>query len=1107
MNLRKDIIKKARKTFQSPEMINQIIDFSVKNRVIIFSLVAVAALAGWWSMNRISLDAIPDLSDTQVIIYSRWDRSPDIIEDQVTYPIVTAMLGTPKVRAVRGFSDFGYSFIYVIFEDGTDIYWARSRTLEYLSGVISRLPDGVKTELGPDATGLGWIFQYALVDTSGKHSLADMRSYQDWYLRYYLKSVPGVAEVAPVGGFVKQYQVNLDPNRLQAYGLSIKRVIEAVQGSNREVGARLIEFGGTEYMIRGRGYAQSIRDFENIVLEAGEDGSPIRIKDVGQVVLGPDIRRGIAELDGKGEVVSGIIVMRQGKNALQVIDQVKAKIREIEPGLPESVKIVPVYDRSELIRSSIGTLKQTLIEVILTVVLIILLFLWHFPSAMIPVITIPLAVLISFIPFRLLGITANIMSLGGIAIAIGTMVDAAIVVVEQTHKKLEEWERTGRKEDDRAVIVTAIKQVASPSFFALLVIAVSFLPVLTLEAEEGRLFKPLAYTKTLAMVVAAFLAITLDPALRLFITHLRNFDFRPRWISRTANAVLVGRIHSENKHPISRVLIRFYEPIAAWTLRRKWIVITAAVALVVATIPVYTKLGSEFMPPLDEGSLFYMPTTMPGISITVAQKILQVTDRILKQFPEVDRVLGKAGRAETSTDPAPLSMLETVITLHPKSKWRQKKTWYTSWAPQWLRSIFRHITPDHISTQDLITEMNEALRIPGLTNSWTMPIKGRIDMLTTGIRTPVGLKISGSDLNEIEKIGIRVESLLSSVEGTRSVFAERTGGGYFLDIDWDREELARYGLSIEEAQEVVAKALGGENVTVAIQGRERYPVNIRYMRDFRTDFGYLSRILIPASGGKKQIPLTQLAAIKETTGPGMIRNEDGLLTGYVYVDVAGRDVNDYIRETSLLIREEVELPAGYAILWSGQHEAMQRVKERLRVILPLTLFLILLLLYLNTRSITKTFIVLLAVPFSAIGALWLLYLLGYNMSIGVWVGLIALLGVDAETGVFMLLYLDLAYEQAKKENRLRSLADLRRAILDGAVNRLRPKFMTVSTLAIGLIPIMWSVGTGSDVMKRIAAPMIGGIFTSFLLELLVYPAIYQIWKWNFEMKKHLSSQE
>jgi len=1088
-------------------MINRIIDFSVNNRIIVFSLVAVAAIAGWWSMNRISLDAIPDLSDTQVIIYSRWDRSPDIIEDQVTYPIVTAMLGTPKVRAVRGFSDFGYSFVYVIFEDGTDIYWARSRTLEYLSGVISRLPDGVKTELGPDATGLGWIFQYALVDTSGKHSLADMRSYQDWYLRYYLKSVRGVAEVAPVGGFVKQYQVNLDPNRLQAYGLSIKRVIEAVQGSNTEIGARLIEFGGTEYMIRGRGYAQSIQDFENIVLLASQDGSPIRIKDVGQVVLGPDIRRGIAELDGNGEVVSGIIVMRQGKNALEVIDQVKAKIREIEPGLPEGVKIVPVYDRSELIRSSIGTLKQTLIEVILTVVLIILLFLWHLPSAMIPVITIPLAVLISFIPFRMLGITANIMSLGGIAIAIGTMVDAAIVVVEQTHKKLEEWERAGRKENSREVIVTAIKQVAGPSFFALLVIAVSFLPVLTLEAEEGRLFKPLAYTKTLVMIVAAFLAITLDPALRLFITHLRNFDFRPRWISRTANAVLVGRIHSENRHPISRILIRVYEPIAAWTLRRKWVVITAALALVVATIPVYTKLGSEFMPPLDEGSLFYMPTTMPGISITEAQKILQVTDRILKQFPEVDRVLGKAGRAETSTDPAPLSMLETVITLHPKSKWRRKETWYSSWAPEWMRSIFRHITPDHLSTQDLITEMNEAIRIPGLTNSWTMPIKGRIDMLTTGIRTPVGLKISGSDLNEIERIGIWVESLLSSVEGTRSVFAERTGGGYFLDIEWDREELARYGLSIEEAQEVVAKVLGGENVTVAIQGRERYPVNIRYMRDFRTDFGYLGRILIPASGGKKQIPLTQLATVKEATGPGMIRNEDGLLTGYVYVDIANRNVNDYIREASLLIREEVKLPAGYAILWSGQHEAMQRVKERLRVVLPLTLFLILLLLYLNTRSITKTFIVLLAVPFSAIGAFWLLYLLGYNMSIGVWVGLIALLGVDAETGVFMLLYLDLAYEQAKKEGRLRSLADLRRAILDGAVNRLRPKFMTVSTLAIGLIPIMWSVGTGSDVMKRIAAPMIGGIFTSFLLELLVYPAIYQIWKWNFELKKQLSSLE
>ncbi len=1088
-------------------MINRLIDFSVNNKLIIFALVAAAALAGWWSMNRVALDAIPDLSDTQVIIYSRWDRSPDIMEDQVTYPIVTAMLGAPKVRAVRGFSDFGYSFIYVIFEDGTDIYWARSRTLEYLSGVLSRLPAGVKTELGPDATGLGWILQYALVDTSGNHTLAEMRSYQDWYLRYYLKSVPGVAEIAPVGGFEKQYQVNLDPNRLQAYGISIRRVVQAVQKSNTEVGARLVEFGGTEYMVRGRGYAESIEDFENIVLASSENGTPIRIRDVGQVVLGPEMRRGVSDLDGTGEVVSGIVVMRQGQNALEVINGIKAKLKEVEPGLPAGVKIITVYDRSELILRSIDTLKSTLIEVILTVVAIILLFLWHIPSSLIPIVTIPVAVLIPFIPFRMLGISANIMSLGGIAIAVGTLVDASIVVVEQTHKKLEEWERTGRKEDYRTVIVAAVKQVAGPSFFALLVIAVSFLPVLTLEAEEGRLFRPLAYTKTLTMVVAAVLAITLDPALRLSVTRLGKFRFRPRWLAKTTNAVLVGTIHPEEKHPVSRVLIRLYEPVASWALRRRWVVIGSAFALVAATVPVYFKLGSEFMPPLDEGSLFYMPTTMPGISITEAQKLLQVTDRIIKQFPEVDRVLGKAGRAETSTDPAPLSMLETVITLKPKSEWRRTETWYSSWAPGWAKSVLRHITPDHVSLDELIAEMNDALRIPGVANAWTMPIKGRIDMLTTGIRTPVGLKIAGSDLGVIEDISIRAESILASVEGTRSVFAERTGGGYFLDIEWDREELARYGLSIEEAQEVVAKAIGGENVTVAVQGRERYAVNIRYMRDFRADFGALGRILVPASDGRRQIPLRQLAVVRETTGPAMIRDEDGLLTGYVYVDVAGRDVDKYIHEASRLLGQKINLPAGYAILWSGQYEAMQRVKDRLWVVLPLTFFLILLLLYLNTRSMTKTFIVLLAVPFSAIGALWLLYLLNYNLSIGVWVGLIALLGIDAETGVFMLLYLDLAYEQAKKEGRLGNLAQLRRAIIDGAVNRLRPKFMTVSTLAVGLVPVMWATGTGSDVMKRIAAPLIGGIFTSFLLELLVYPVIYQIWKWNFELKKRRASTE
>jgi len=1084
-------------------MINRIIDFSVNNKFIVFALVAVACIAGWWSMKHVALDAIPDLSDTQVIVYSRWDRSPDIIEDQVTYPIVTAMLGAPRVKAVRGFSDFGYSYVYVIFEDGTDIYWARSRTLEYLSAVLPNLPGGVKTELGPDATGLGWVFQYALVDKSGKRNLAELRSYQDWYLRYHLKAVPGVAEVAPVGGFGKQYQVNVDPNRLQAYGIAINRVVEAIRQGNTEAAGRLIEFGGTEYNIRGRGYARSVKDFENIVLVASDSGTPIRIKDIGQVVLGPDIRRGIADLDGEGEVVSGIVVMRQGQNALDVINRVKAKMKEIEPGLPPGVKIVPIYDRSDLILRSIDNLKSTLIEVILTVSIIVLIFLWHIPSALIPIITIPIAVLLSFIPFRMMGVTANIMSLGGIAIAIGALVDAAIVVVEQTHKNLEQWERTGRKEDYKTVVVNAVKQVAGPSFFALLVIAVSFLPVLTLEGQEGRLFKPLAYTKNLSMIIAAVLAITLDPALRLLFTHMKNFNFRPAWLCKATNAVVVGTIHSEEKHPISRVLIRLYEPVAVWTLRWKWAVIGMATALVIVTIPVYFKLGSEFMPPLEEGSILYMPTTMPGISITEAQKLLQVTDRIIKQFPEVDRVLGKAGRADTSTDPAPLSMLETVIILKPKSEWRRADTWYSSWAPEWLKSVLRHITPDHLSQEEVISQMNDALAIPGVANSWTMPIKGRIEMLSTGLRTPVGLKISGADLDTIEEIGAQIESLLPSLKGTRSVFSERTGSGYFLDFEWNREALARYGLSVEEAQEVVSKAIGGENVTTTVEGRERYPVNVRYMRDFRADIGALGRVLVPASEGKRQIPLSQLATVNVASGPSMIRNEDGLLTGYVYVDVAGRDQNGYIEEATRLFREKVKLPPGYAVSWSGQYEATQRMKERLTVVVPLTLFLILLLLYLNTRSVTKTLIVLLAVPFSAIGAFWFLYLLGYNISIGVWVGLIALLGVDAETGVFMLLYLDLAYEQAKKEGRLRSLADLQEAIRYGAVRRLRPKFMTVATTFFGLVPIMWSIGAGSDVMRRIAAPMVGGIFTSFLLELLVYPAIYQIWKWNSEVKKKL----
>jgi copper/silver efflux system protein len=1086
-------------------VINRIIDFSVRNRAVVFVLTAACCLCGWWSMRHLALDAIPDLSDTQVIIYSRWDRSPDLVEAQVTYPIVSAMLGAPKVKAVRGFSDFGYSYVYVIFEEGTDLYWARSRTQEYLAAVLPKLPAGVNTVMGPDATALGWVYQYALVDESGTNSLADLRSVQDWYLRYYLKSVPGVAEVAPVGGFGRQFQVNLDPNRLKAFGISIRRVIEALRGGNAESGGRLIEFGGAEYMVRGRGYITSLADIEQIILE-NRNGTPIRIRDLGQITFGPDLRRGVVDLDGQGDTVSGIIIMRQGQNALEVIDRVKARLREIEPGLSPGVKVVPVYDRSDLIHRAIDNLKFTLIEVILAVVLIVFIFLWHPPSALIPAVTIPVVVLLAFIPFRLMGLTANIMSLAGIAIAVGALVDAAIVVVEQVHKGLEHWERDGRREQYQDVVVRAIKQVAGPSFFALLVIAVSFLPVLALEAQEGRLFKPLAYTKTLSMVVAALLAITLDPALRTLFTHVRTFAFRPRWLARLAQTLFAGRIRSEAQHPVSRFLIRLYDPVLAWALRRKWIVIGAAVLLMAVTVPIYQQLGSEFMPPLEEGSILYMPSTMPGISIGEAQRLLQVTDRILRQFPEVERVLGKAGRAETATDPAPLSMMETVIILKPKSQWRAVDTWYSGWAPGWAKAVFRHITPDHISQEQLIDQMNAALQVPGLANGWTMPIKGRIEMLSTGIRTPLGLKIAGADLKVIEQIGVQAETALKQVRGTRSAFAERTASGYFLDIEWNREELARYGMTIAEAQSVVENAIGGENVTTIIQGQERYPVNVRYLRDFRSDLSAVERVLVPAADGQSQIPLSQLARVKLTAGPAMVRNENGLLTGYVYVDVGGRDLQGYIDEATKVLRQKVTLPPGYTWLWSGQYEAMNRMKDRLWIVVPVTLFLILFLIYLNTRSLVKTAIVMLAVPFSAVGAIWFLYLLGYNLSIGVWVGLIALLGVDAETGVFMLLYLDLAYEQARKEGRLRTLTDLQSAIQYGAVQRLRPKFMTVATTLIGLVPIMWSLGAGADVMKRIAAPMIGGIITSFLLELLVYPGIYQVWKWNFELKGSRKNQ-
>jgi Cu(I)/Ag(I) efflux system membrane protein CusA/SilA len=1063
-------------------MIDRIIEFSARNRLLVALLAAFLALAGWQSMQSIALDAIPDLSDTQVIIYSRWDRSPDILEDQVTYPIVAAMLGAPKVRDVRGFSDFGYSFVYVIFEDGTDIYWARSRVLEYLSAVLPKLPQGVQTELGPDATGLGWVFQYALVDRTGKRSLADLRSLQDWTMRYGLKSVPGVAEVAPLGGFVRQYQVQVDPQRLRAYGLTIDRVVAAVRASNNDTGGRLIEMAGAEYMIRGRGYARSTRDLEEVVLRLSDNGVPVRVRDVGRVTLGPDLRRGVADLNGEGEVAAGIVIMRDGENALRVIERVKQRLEELKPALPQGVEIVTTYDRSDLILRSIGTLKRALTEELLVVSLVILIFLWHLPSAIIPILTIPVAVLITFVPMRAMGINANIMSLGGIAIAIGAMVDAAIVVVEQTHKKLEQWEREGRPGEARDVVIAAVKEVGGPSFYALLVIAVSFVPVLALEAQEGRLFKPLAWTKNLSMIAAALLAITLDPAVRILFTQLREFRFRPRWLARLATAALIGKIHSEEKHPVSRVLIALYEPACRWSLRHRYWVIGGAAALVLLTVPVFLSLGSEFMPPLDEGSLFYMPVTMPGLNITEAGRLLQVQDRLLKEFPEVDLVFGKAGRAETPTDPAPLSMFETVILLKPPSQWRPGMT-----------------------QERLVEEMHEKLSLPGVSNAWTMPIKARIDMLTTGIRTPAGIKIYGRDLNEIERIGLRIEELLKPLAGTRSVYAERVTGGYYLDFVWKREALARYGLTIDDAQMLVMNAIGGDNVTVTVEGRERYPVNVRYFRGYREDLAALREALMPVFDGRSFVPVRELAEVRVTSGPGMIRNENGMLAGYVFIDIEGSDIGSYVERAKAHLREKLQTPPGYWLEWSGQYEALERVRERLKFVLPAVLAVILLLLYLNTRSWAKTAIVLLAVPFSAVGAVWLLHWLGYNMSIGVWVGLIALLGVDAETGVFMLLYLDLAYEEAKRAGRLRDAAELREAVVHGAVKRIRPKFMTVATMFAGLMPLMWATGAGADVMKRIAAPMVGGVATSFLLELLVYPAIYEVWKWHAEVKKQVSA--
>ena len=1077
-------------------MLRSVIRFSAGNRLLVLLATAVAVGYGLYTLRHIPVDAIPDLSDTQVIVYSRWDRSPDIIEDQVTYPIVSALLGAPNVKVIRGSSDFGFSYVYVIFKDGTDLYWARSRVLEYLSKIQPSLPPGVKTELGPDATGVGWVFQYALVDDSGTHSLADLRTLQDWNLRYRLQSVPGVAEVASLGGFVQQYQVTVDPNRLKAYDLAIMDVTKAVRESNDEVGGRLLEISGREYMVRGRGYVRSKEDLEKIVLRTDERGTPVLLRDVGDVVLGPEIRRGVADLDGRGDAVSGIVVMRHGENAREVIARVRERLREIEPSLPEGVRIVTTYDRSDLIQRSIDNLKHELLLEVLIVSLVILVFLWHVPSAIVPILTIPIAVLLAFIPMALLGISSNIMSLAGIAISIGILVDGAIVEVENAYKKLELWEHGGRQGDFHAVRLEALLEVGPSVFFSLLVIAVAFLPIFTLVDQEGRLFKPLAWTKNLTMAVAAILAVTLDPALRMLFTRMDFVQFRPRWLAWVFNQVTVGRYHPEEKHPISRVLFRIYEPACRGVLRWPKGTLAAALLIVAATVWPYSRLGHEFMPSLNEGVILYMPTTLPGISVTEASRLLQVQDQILKSFPEVERVFGKAGRAETSTDPAPFSMMETTVVLRPPAEWRAKARWYSSspWAPEWLQALaLRRVWPDRISKDELVAEMDRALQIPGTTNAWTMPIKNRIDMLTTGIRTPIGVKVFGADPKEIEAIGKRLEPILQSVPGTRSVFAERAAGGYFVDFDLRREELARYGLSVATVQDVILSAVGGENVTTTIEGRARFPVNVRYPRELRDDLDRLGRVLVMTPAGA-QIPLSQVADLRMTTGPSMIRNENGLLAGYVFVDTAESDIGGFVDRAKKAVARGLTLPSGYSLEWSGQYENMLRVRERLKLVVPVTLFTIFLLLYMNTKSATKAGIVMLAVPFSVVGAVWLMYLLGYNVSIAAWVGMIALMGLDAETGVFMLLFLDLSYEEARASGRLRSLHDLQEAIVHGAVKRVRPKMMTVTAAFMGLMPIMWSTGTGSDVMKRVAAPMVGGLATSFLLELLVYPALYLLWK-------------
>jgi len=1041
---------------QKDTFIERLIEASARNRFLVFIATIFAVAAGIYGLIHTPLDAIPDLSDVQVIVYTDWEgRSPDLVEDQVTYPISTQFIAAPKVKFVRGESMFGKSFVYVIFQDGTDIYWARSRVLEYLNSIRGSLPEGVNPVIGPDATGVGWVFEYALVDETGKHNLAELRSIQDWNLRYALGSVKGGAEIAPVGGFIKQYQVDLDPNALAAYNIPLSEVVSAIKSSNSDVGGKTFEVATTEYFVRGRGYIKKTEDIENIVLKV-ENGTPIYVKNVGRVHLGPDLRRGVAELDGKGETVGGIVVMRYGENALTVIDGIKKKISEIQSSLPDGVKIVPVYDRSVLINNAIGTLRDKLIEESIVVALVCIVFLWHIRSALVAIITLPIAIILSFLPMWKMGLTSNIMSLGGIAIAIGAMVDAAIIMVENAHSALERFRHENGREPDNGertrVIINAAKTVGRPLFFSLLVITVSFIPVFSLTAQEGRLFKPLAYTKTFSMFFASLLAVTLVPVLMTLLIR--------------------GRITPELKNPVNRFLIWVYQPMVNFVLRWRWHTLLCAAVVLAATIFPFKKLGSEFMPPLNEGTILYMPTAVPGMSITEATRILQIQDREIRKIPEVQSVFGKSGQADTPTDPAPLSMFETVIALKPPEQWRAGMTW-----------------------EKLIAEMNDKIKVPGMANIFWMPIQTRTEMLTTGFRSKLGIKVFGPDLGGIEKVATQIEKTLSDFPDTRSVFAERTTGGYFLDFTVNREAAARYGLRVSDVNDIIETAIGGKTITTTVEKRERYPVNVRYARDFRQDLDALKRVLVPTPTGA-QVPISMLADIRFRTGPPSIRNENGQLVGFVMVDVTTDDIDGYVRRASERIAGTVKMPPGYYVQWAGQFEYLKAAERTLQVVIPFTLLIIFVLIYVNTKSALKTVIVMLAVPFSLVGAFWTLYLLGYNMSVAVWVGLIALAGLDAETGVVMLLYLEQAWEKFRREDRMNSLDDLYDAVREGAVQRIRPKIMTVCAILFGLLPIMWSPVTqaGADVMKRIAAPMIGGIVTSAILELLIYPVIYVIWR-------------